>query len=55
MIMHACNPSYSGGSGRRITVWRLTPAKAQTEEQTKQNELEAWLKQQSTCLASAKS
>jgi hypothetical protein len=37
MVVHACNPSYSGGRGRRIMVqgWLRKKLKTLSEKQTK--------------------
>jgi hypothetical protein len=46
MVVHPCNPSYTGSVGGKIIVLKLTQAKTQTlsEKQVKQKGLVEWLK-----------
>jgi hypothetical protein len=47
MVVHACNPSYSGGRGRRIVIPKPTQTKLRRsclKIKLKEKGLEAWLK-----------
>jgi hypothetical protein len=57
MVANACNPSYMGGTGKRIMVQGYPGQKSvrpYLENKLKQKGPEAWLKRYRVCLASAK-
>jgi hypothetical protein len=47
LVVHVCNPSHRGGTGRRITVQAQQPGKnmrSYLKNNLKQKGLETWLK-----------
>jgi hypothetical protein len=46
IVVHTCNPSYSGGGDRKIAVrgWPGQKAETLSENQTKSKRMGAWLK-----------